>query len=247
MPDRRNVKPMNLWLSLLYFGVPCALFNLSVRLLIPLLDRLGVPLFVNFLIGVGGPLLLLFIASLVAYRAEGNPWSVSHLRARFRLGAMTPRTWLWTLALTVVMLFGPPLLAFSSGWIRSFAPPSEVVARMFEVGPDSFMGMPMGGAYLVLMGFFLFIIVNVLGEELWWRGYVLPRQEASMGGWAWLANGLLWALFHSFFQWEVIGLLPGALALAYVAQRRKSTWPGIVAHLAVNVPSIVSLLVGVLG
>jgi membrane protease YdiL (CAAX protease family) len=238
---------MNLWLSLLYFGVPCALFNLSVRLLIPLLDHSGVPLFANFLIGVGGPLLLLFVASLVAYGAEGRPWSLGHFRARFRLGSMTAKTWLWTLALTVVMLFGPPLLAFSSAWIRSIAPPSEAVARMFEVGQNGFMGMPVSGAYLVLGGFVVFVIVNVLGEELWWRGYVLPRQEASMGGWAWLVNGLLWALFHSFFQWEVIGLLPGALALAYVAQRRKSTWPGIVAHLAVNVPSIVLLLMGVLG
>lgn len=59
-------------------------------------------------------------------------------------------------------------------------------------------------------------------------------------------HGLLWTLFHTFFYWQAIGWLPGCLALAYVATQTRSTWPGIVAHAAANVPILIIEVLGVL-
>jgi membrane protease YdiL (CAAX protease family) len=92
----------------------------------------------------------------------------------------------------------------------------------------------------------VYIALNVLGEELWWRSYILPRQELCLGKWTWPVHGILWNLFHSFFYWELLMLLPGCLAPSYVAQRSRNTWPGIIAHLANNVPGLILIIIGVL-
>jgi len=43
------------------------------------------------------------------------------------------------------------------------------------------------------------------------------------------------------------GALPGCLALSYVACHSRSTWPGVVAHAAANLPTFVILVLGVAG
>src|SRR5262245_47483043 len=49
-------------------------------------------------------------------------------------------------------------------------------------GPGDFMGFPWQGAWWVLIYYGVVMLVgNIGGEELWWRGYVLPRQELAFG------------------------------------------------------------------
>jgi membrane protease YdiL (CAAX protease family) len=40
--------------------------------------------------------------------------------------------------------------------------------------------------------FIVLLFFNIAGEELWWRGYIFPRQEKTYGRWTWLIHGLLW-------------------------------------------------------
>lgn len=59
------------------------------------------------------------------------------------------------------------------------------------------MGIAIAGHWWILT-YYIFILLcfNIAGEELWWRGYILPRQEAASGKIASLMHGLLWAAFH---------------------------------------------------
>ena len=57
------------------------------------------------------------------------------------------------------------------------------------------------------------LIFNIVGEELWWRGYIFPRQEKQHGRFTWVLHGLLWTLFHAFKWWDLIGLVPGFFLL----------------------------------
>ncbi len=52
--------------------------------------------------------------------------------------------------------------------------------------------------------------------------------------------------FTPFFIGELIALLPGCLALSYVACKSKSTWPGMIAHFANSLPTLIVILMGVL-
>jgi len=72
---------------------------------------------------------------------------------------------------------------------------------------------------------------NIFGEELWWRGYILPRQEEAYGRWTWAVHGLLWLLWHvAFYPWQVFALLLICLTVPYIAQRRQNIWPAIIIH-----------------
>jgi membrane protease YdiL (CAAX protease family) len=62
-------------------------------------------------------------------------------------------------------------------------------------GPKDFMGIALHGAWWILVYYAVVILVcNIGGEELWWRGYVLPRQELAFGRATWVPRDSLVAL-----------------------------------------------------
>src|SRR5205807_1973574 len=83
-----------------------------------------------------------------------------------------------------------------------FFDPSGFHSKFFsEFGPKDFMGVPLAGAWWILVYYALVMLAcNIGGEELWWRGYLLPRQEAAFGKAAWIIHGMYWSLFHLFMQ-----------------------------------------------
>ncbi len=90
-------------------------------------------------------------------------------------------------------------------------------------------------------------VLNVLGEELWHRGFMLPRQELVHPRLAWLVNGLSFWILHFVWKWNLIAMLPGTLILSYVSQRQKTTWVGLIAHGALNFAPLIAITAGVLG
>jgi membrane protease YdiL (CAAX protease family) len=72
-----------------------------------------------------------------------------------------------------------------------------------------------------------------LCEEPLFRGYLASAYGRYRPGVAWLAVAGLFAAFHLQFQ-GLLGLLPIALVLGWVAQRSRSLLPAIAAHAANN-------------
>jgi membrane protease YdiL (CAAX protease family) len=94
-----------------------------------------------------------------------------------------------------------------------------------------FMEVPSGNLFWIFLGWIPLFICNILGEELLWRGYMLPRQELVFGTSAWLVNGLLWLLFHwSITLPAMVIILPTTLIVPWIVQRRQNTWVGILVH-----------------
>jgi hypothetical protein len=63
---------MALWQSLGHSGIPALMFTLAIYILLPALDRAGMPLFLNLLISLGGPLGLLVVASVQSTGGRGH-------------------------------------------------------------------------------------------------------------------------------------------------------------------------------
>jgi membrane protease YdiL (CAAX protease family) len=243
-----RLRPLGWIGSLLYFGLPCALFSASILGLLPWMIRQDHSVLVTFFVTFGLPLGLMLAAAFLFYRLEGRPWSWPAFRDRMRLQKMTERDWLWTLGLVVAttllgMFIGRIAAPFSG--IRFFTPPPEFLTVMGGLTDGTFGGMNMAGRWdLLLLMVVTLIVFNIGGEELWWRGIVLPRQELAFGKWAWLVNGILWDLFHFFYHSNaasIIAYLPATLPLAYVAQRTRSTWPGIIAHIIGNRMAVIAV------
>ncbi len=253
-PVARPLRPIGLVGSLLYFGIPAALFSASLLGLLPWMVRQGYDGVVVFSATFAAPLALMLVAALVAYRLEGRPWTWEAFRDRMRLRKPTGRDWLWTIALVAVSLAGASLLgalAEPLNAVRLYTAPPEFTAFMGDMQRGVLSGSSLEGRWLVGLWLIIGLVVfNIGGEELWWRGIILPRQELAFGKWAWLVNGVLWDLFHIFYHTTLGGIvayLPITVPLAYVAQRTGSTWPGIVGHLATNIAFAIFVIRAVLG
>jgi len=253
MTESSRLKSIGLAGSVLYFGIPALIFAGFTLGLLPWMLRNGYPPFAAFAAAFVGPLVLMLIAALAAYRLEGRAWAWPAFRDRMRLGRMSRTDWLWTIGLvlgTYVLQWAiGPLAAFLDG-VTLFQAPPEFAEFMAGMGKADF-GFDLKGRWdvwlFITVGMLLF---NIGGEELWWRGFILPRQELAFGGYAWLVNGVLWDLFHFFYHTSVgsvVAYLPLTVPLAYVAQRTRNTWPGIIAHYIGNIGLPIGILYRVLG
>ncbi|HEY4590400.1 MAG TPA: CPBP family intramembrane glutamic endopeptidase [Thermoanaerobaculia bacterium] len=80
-----------------------------------------------------------------------------------------------------------------------------------------------------------FVLNTALGEELLFRGLLLPRMGA-FGRADWLVNGLLFALYHLHVPWVIPQtVLVDTFAVALPARRWRSALLGIVVHSAQTV------------
>lgn len=131
----------------------------------------------------------------------------------------------WLVLIPLAVLF------FAEQFIPTFAP---VASRDF----GTFLSSPAGEAFfhgawgwygLVIV---LWIFNTVLGEELLFRGLLLPRMNGAFGRADWMVNGLLFAAYHVHMPWAMPAILADALVLAYPTKRYKSAWIGIAVHSA---------------
>jgi membrane protease YdiL (CAAX protease family) len=237
-----NIRPMPLWQALLYFGLPALLFRASIYNGTPALMRLGLPPFEANVVSFAAPAAILFALAFGFYKGDGYSFAWSDMRTRFRLLPMTGRDWLWAIGGLFVTFLSIGALSFTSTLLIAalpplappdFFPPWQRPGTAFDVALfTDFIGAPLKGNWGVAALFVVMLFFNIFGEELWWRGYILPRQEKVHGRWTWAIHGLLWLLWHlAFYPWQAFALLPICLIVPYIAQRRQNTWPAIIIHL----------------
>jgi membrane protease YdiL (CAAX protease family) len=201
-----------------------------------------------------------FILSLIiVYHEEGTVrWTT--LRRRLRLN--TPRDphtgeprrklWLWVIPLVIVVAVWGMLLAprLNSLWTIIF----PFLAEPSGFSLSAALGSPAGRAHFVgTWGVLALFAVNavfntVLGEELLFRGVLLPKMNAVFGRWDWLANGVLFGLYHLHQPWGMLGSIgTGALLYALPAKRFRSTSMSIIVHSGQSVYFLFLILGLVLG
>lgn len=103
------------------------------------------------------------------------------------------------------------------------------------------------GRYWILAAWFPYWLLNIFGEEILWRGVMLPRQELAYGRFAWIFHGFLWGLFHIPFGINLLlTLIPILFIQSYVVQKRGNTWTGVIIHASVNGPGFIAIAFGLL-
>jgi len=249
------LRPMPFWLSLLMFGIPALLMVASIYLFAPWLQSLGISEVKSFFAAHIVPTALLFGAALVAlYRVDGYPITWRALGARFRFPRLRVKDGLWALAIFVGLMLGYGVFS-QIGMaliVNGLIPiPAGIPALMDPRAPltAQLAGGLIRGNWEIVALWFVMLFFNIAGEELWWRGYILPRQELAHGRWTWVLHGLLWTAFHAFKWWDIIGLLPVCLIIAFTAQRLKNNWPVFIAHYVFNglaFPVVVMAVLGIL-
>ena len=250
-----RLKPMPFRMSVLFFGIPTLVGVVATYALLPVLDEAVLSKLGASWIWMTGPLVLLFVAALVAYRLDANQPTWAGLFERYRIQPIRGRDWYWTAGLVLLFVGGQLTLLPTAAWLAESLPlplpsvlPPAIDPRVAQSAvPTEFFGVPLQANYWIAVMYLAMLFINIFGEELWWRGYILPRQEMVHGRWTWLVHGLLWTLFHLPFWWNLINLLPSTLSLSYVVSKLKNSTPGIIAHSVMNGLGFLVILAGVLG
>jgi membrane protease YdiL (CAAX protease family) len=199
------------------------------------------------------------LALILVYREEGDVrWTT--LRRRLRLN--TPRDphtgeprrklWLWAIPLVLLAalweLFLNPQL--TSLWTTLF----PFLAEPSGFAPDTALGTPAGqaqfvGAWGVLAVFTVNAVFNtVLGEEFLFRGVLLPKMNGVFGRWDWVANGVLFGLYHLHQPWGMLRSMgTGVFLYALPAKHFRSTWMSSIVHSGQSVYFLFLILGLVLG
>lgn len=248
------VKPMYAGESLLWFGGWAVALILSVYVLMPKLPSSFTD-FERFFLAMTIPLSLIFITAIGLYWLQ-NGRSMQGFKLRYRMDQFKFTDVVWGVGMAAASLLGMgDFSALSTKLIAiGIIPVPKNLPLILDPGAvynhatlDQMVGGQIEGNWMVILLYFIMLFFNIAGEELLWRGYLLPRQELVFGKKTWLIHGLFWTMFHSFKWWDMLSLLPICLIISYVAQKRKSIWPGFIAHYIVNGMGLVMFLAAVLG
>jgi len=199
------------------------------------------------------------LTMFLLYRETGNlHWST--IRERLWLKAPSSpatgqtRRSLWWWLIPVFLLTGVYELLIGGiidkFWVALF--PFLAEPPGFSLGAN--LATPEAQAQLVgAWGIFALFVVQALfntflGEELLFRGLLLPRMAGAFGKWDWAMNGLLFGLYHLHQPWGIFSAaIDGMFLFALPSRYFRSSWFGIILHSGQSIYFAILMLGLVLG
>jgi membrane protease YdiL (CAAX protease family) len=249
-----KLKPLGWGSSITIFLFTAIILRVTHYVFAPAyMNATGKPYLVGYLIGWVSTMFLFFLASLIAYKLDGHQLNKKAFISRFRLVRMERADWFWTLAMIIFAVISLAALSFTQTILKSipfFSPhpafPPDMVDMASNLTPGYLFEMPLRGKWWLIGVYFLGWFLNIAGEEFWYRGWMLPRQEVAFGKFAWLINGLMFNFQHTFQPWNMLAMLPGSLFVSYAVQRQRKTWMSIIWHGLLNISLLIFIIQGVI-
>jgi membrane protease YdiL (CAAX protease family) len=232
-----------LWLSVVLSLFPGLALGVFVVGMTPVLQVWGLdPIFALFG-GIGLVIVPLELGCLaiVARRTTGSwsPLAVTDYRSKLppkRLLPMAIGLAIWFIFILVAWI------ALLEGWVIEQLP-SWVPDSIMQFAQTNAEGeLPAAGvvAALLAIAFIFNGLVGPITEELYFRGYLLPRID-RYGIWAPVLNTFLFSIYHMWTPWRWPQIAVGFLPLAFAAWRTRSIYVSMTAHVIINVVFLVLL------
>ena len=136
-----------------------------------------------------------------------------------------------------------PIIFISAGLIVTLLEPvTDWLLTLFNWLPDeSLLEMGLsdeysGTALLITYGLLLTfgVLVGPAVEELYFRGYLLPRMPLKLKGWTPIVHSALFALYHTWTPWMFLARTVAVLPLIYIVRHKRNIYLGIIAHCILN-------------
>jgi membrane protease YdiL (CAAX protease family) len=183
---------------------------------------------------------------IIVRREEGNlRWATVKRRLRLNAprepatGQRRARLWLWVVPFLVAVAVVQVVLSsrIENGWVSVFPFLAEPQGYSFDAiftSPEILERLE--GAWWFLALFVVQAAFNtILGEEFLFRGVLLPKMEGVFGRGSWVANGILFGLYHVHKPWGIPNSVLTGLLYTFPAYRYRSTWMSIILHSAQSV------------
>ena len=195
-----------------------------------------------------------FVVSMwIVYREEGDVrWTT--IRRRFWLNTpRDPKTgepraklfwWLVPGSLLVAgIAFGlSNYLDIAQGWVLPSLT-NPLYSDLSQLATPEFAG----AWWLLGIALLSFTFNYFLGEEFFFRGVLLPKMKGAFGKWDWVANAVLFGLYHIHWAPRILSNIVETLPGNWLSRRFRSNWMEIVIHGVEAIPTFVAILAVVLG
>jgi membrane protease YdiL (CAAX protease family) len=192
-------------------------------------------------------LVWLFVLSMIIVRREEGDLRWATLKRRLRLnapqepatGEPRARLWLWVVPFIVAtavveLVLNTPL---EDAWVSVFPFLAEPQGYSFDAffGSQEILQRLEGAWWFFALIVVMSVFNTILGEEFLFRGVLLPKMEGVFGRGSWVANSILFALYHVHKPWVIPNAVLTGLLYTFPAYRYRSTWMSIIVHSAQSV------------
>jgi membrane protease YdiL (CAAX protease family) len=175
------------------------------------------------------------VVAYIILRREVKPFTWEGLKDRLWLytpsnpktGVRSKWLYLWTIPFIVLSTIGFSNLGWLNDlWVQAFPFLAPRPYAMIQNAAE-----PAVGQWWLLGLLAVDIVFNYLvGEELIFRGILLPRMNGVFGKWDWFANHLLFTAYHLHFVWTAPSRLLLDWIYPWLTKRFKSYWMGAIIH-----------------
>lgn len=239
--SEQDIQPHSVWQSIILHLLPGVLLLVFFVMAVPFVEHLGLPLRFAAMLGV---LFVLIPFELGVLFYEGKKRN-----GKFSLRGVVvyrERIPLWQYFLWV-----PLLVVWSSICALLLSPLGDfLIKTVFSWLPGWFIASDSGYSRIILIVMVtVYGIANIAGaivEELYFRGYLMPRLS-RLKGWAPLVNTVLFSLQHFLTPWQYLFIILGVLPQAYLVSKKRNILLGIIAHSLLNLLSTILLILSVFG
>jgi membrane protease YdiL (CAAX protease family) len=210
-------------------------------------DPLGSGVTRIVLLTLGLVWLFVLLSMIIVRREEGDlRWATLKQRLRLNVprepstGVPRARLFLWVIpflvgVVVIELLLNTPI---ENAWVSVFpfvAEPQGGYSFEAILGSQEVQQRLVGAWWFFALFVILSVFNTILGEELLFRSVLLPRMEGAFGRWSWVANNVLFALYHVHVPWVIPNAFLTGLLYTYPAYRYRSTWMSIILHSAQSV------------
>lgn len=140
------------------------------------------------------------------------------------------------IVLIISLVTGPLSLwleSYLSSWVPEWLTTENTIRELSKVSSAQ-------RRVTFLLAFVLSGLVAPIVEEMYFRGFLLPKME-SMGIVAPIVNVFLFAIYHFYLPWNVPAIFFGFVPIAYAVWKRKNFLIGVITHSVINLLGVLQL------
>ncbi len=240
--DWSNLKQLSFIQILLAFFLPSGFGFFGFRFILPRLVESGYPKVLMW--GIIASIMLLFFAVIGFVLIKKDAQNAGILVAqRLLIKKIGIKQWLLCLGIMIIGIVFSVLISPAVEFIKEIPGLSIPDYMPFWLNPsidpmNTDMDIlspdyPLKGNYLVLVVMSIALLLNILAEEIYFRGWLLPKMQ-SLGKWSWVINGFLFAIYHTYQLWLFPVIFVVSLATTLTVYLSKSILPAFVIHIIAN-------------
>ncbi len=230
--SNENNKDHTIWQSIIWHLLPGILGGIAYYLIVDFVRGLGFPSIVALIVS-GSITVVPFELGVLIYQNRINDEKLFGETVRYfePLKFWEYVFWIFVIIMItglIMGVLGPVSVYLQSeffNWI-----PDEM---MIDMGlSDEYSKRKLIITYVFIMIFIVIMVPTV--EELYFRGYLLPRMPAKLQNWKPIIHTALFAIYHIWSPWMIVSRLFGVLPLTYVVMRKRNIYLGIISHCIMN-------------